>query len=389
MKRLIFIFLLVIISACNNSGNNDRQVSGNKESRGVQHRHRNRRGQGQADPANLRIRRDTIFVPSGSPVNTKIVLHTVSLNEQVVQFTTIGTVRPITGHKAEIAVPFEGRIVRSFTKLGQKVNPGTPLFEISSSDYLESVRILLQAERERDLAEKNYLRKKELMESGISSKKEFDEAKLGFDLAVKEYQKAVEILKIYNLEPDDADLARPLIIRSPIKGEVVKADVTVGQYIKSDSEAPVIVADLNKIWVIASVKEKDLGAVSLQDMAEILTESMPGISVSGKVVYIGNIMNEETRSVEVYIECDNPGQVLKCGMFVSARLSHKLDKSIIIPASSVLQDYDKTYLFLQTGPGIFIKKEVTVMSMPDKNLMVRSGIEPGNIIVAEGAIYLQ
>jgi len=151
----------------------------------------------------------------------------------------------------------------------------------------------------------------------------------------------------------------------------------------------VIVADLNKIWVIASVKEKDLGAVSLQDMAEILTESMPGISVSGKVVYIGNIMNEETRSVEVYIECDNPGQVLKCGMFVSAMLSHKLDKSIIIPASSVLQDYDKTYLFLQTGPGIFIKKEVTVMSMPDKNLMVRSGIEPGNIIVAEGAIYLQ
>ena len=29
-------------------------------------------------------------------------------------------------------------------------------------------------------------------------------------------------------------------------------------------------------------------------------------------------MNEETRSVEIYIECDNPGQFLKCGMFVTA-----------------------------------------------------------------------
>jgi len=53
-------------------------------------------------------------------------------------------------------------------------------------------------------------------------------------------------------------------------------------------------------------------------------------------------------------------------------------------------DITKLEVFLiDARPGIFIKKEVTVMSMPDKNLMVRSGIEPGNIIVAEGAIYLQ
>ena len=124
--------------------------------------------------------------------------YTVNPQQYTVQFTTTGVVKPIAGHKAEVAAPFEGRIVKSFIKLGQKVTTGTPLFQISSSDYLESVRMFHQAGRERELAERNYLRKKELMEKGISSSKEYDEAKLEFDLADKEYEKTAEILKIFN-----------------------------------------------------------------------------------------------------------------------------------------------------------------------------------------------
>ena len=80
---------------------------------------------------------------------------------------------------------------------------------MSSTDYLESVKMFIQAGRERDLAQKNYLRKKDLLESGISSDKEYDEARLAFDLAEKEYEKTSEILKIFNLNPEDADLPAP------------------------------------------------------------------------------------------------------------------------------------------------------------------------------------
>jgi cobalt-zinc-cadmium efflux system membrane fusion protein len=298
-------------------------------------------------------------------------------------------VKPLSGHLAEITAPFEGRIVKSFIKLGQNVTTGTPLFEVSSSEYLESVRMCLQARRERELAEKNYLRKKDLLESGISSLKEFDEAKLALDLADKECEKTTAILKIFNLNSEEADLTKPLIVRSPISGEIVRNDITVGQYIKSDSDPIVTVADLGKIWVVARVKEKDLGALSPKDQVEVFTEGLPDKAIKGVVNYIGNIMNEQTRSVEVYIEFENSEKILKSGMFVTVKFNHELTNAIVIPASSVLQDYNKSYLYVQVNQGTFVKREITVTSMADKKLIVLSGLETGNIIVSEGGIYLR
>jgi membrane fusion protein, heavy metal efflux system len=394
MNKLVIIILMIFFAACNNAensstGKSKQEKSGGPYGRMKQHRHRFRGGQKTVDYNNIFARGDTVFVPAGSNVYSKLKMQTIHSQEHLRQFTTTGVVKPLSGHLAEISVPFEGRIIKSFIKLGQKVNTGTPLFEVSSSDYLESVRMCLQASRERELADKNYRRKKELLESGVSSRKEFDEAKLTLDLAEKEYEKTKAILKIYNLNPEEADLTQPLIVRSPISGEIVHTDITVGQYIKSDSDPIVTVADLDKIWVVARVKEKDLGAINPQDQAEIVTESYPNKPICGVVDYVGNIMNEQTRSVEVYIECDNPEKILKSGMFVAARFYHKLINVIIVPSSSVLQDYDTSYLFIQAGPEVFVKKAVEVTSVGDEKLMVHSGLEAGNIIVSEGGIYLK
>jgi cobalt-zinc-cadmium efflux system membrane fusion protein len=334
-------------------------------------------------------RNDTVIVPAGSAIFASLKMLTINSRENLIMLNTTGVVKPLPGHLAEISAPFEGRIAKSFIKLGQKVTNGTPLFEVNSSDYLESVRMCLQARRERELAEKNYSRKKELLESGITSTKEFDEAKLAFDLAEKECEKTNAILKIFNIDPEKADLTKPLIVRSPISGEIVRTDITVGQYIKSDSDPIVTVADLGKIWVVARVKEKDLGAISPQDQVEVFTEGLPDKAIKGIVDYIGNIMNEQTRSVEVYIECENPEKIIKSGMFVTVRFYHKMDNAIIVPASSVLQDNYKSYLYIQANQGTFVKREVTVTTTGDKELIIHSGLESGTIIVSEGGIYLR
>jgi cobalt-zinc-cadmium efflux system membrane fusion protein len=352
------------------------------------HRWRHRGAQQPADPDGIIVRGDSVFVPKSCPVYSKMKLQTIYPEEYLTQFTTTGVVKPMSGHLAQVTSPFEGRIVKSFTRLGQKVTTGMPLFEVSSSDYLESVRMFMQARRERELAEKNYTRKKDLLETGIGSHKEYDEAKLQFDLADKELEKTSAILSIFNIGPDDADLGKPLIVRSPISGEIVQSDITVGQYIKSDSDPIVTVADLKKIWVVARVKEKDLGSISLKDPVEVFTESQPEKPTKGSVDYIGNIMNEQTRSVEVFIECENNGQSLKSGMFVTVWFYHKLSDAMIVPASAVLQDYNRSYLFLQTGPELYIKKEVAVRSIPENRLIVSSGLDRGSLIVSEGAIYL-
>lgn len=391
MYKTIIIIFLACITSCQNTENKEPETF--IPERGRQHQGRHRRGFRGNNPdrlsLNIEYHGDTIYVPSGSPVSKKLELLTVKSQNYSSEFITTGVVKPLSGHLAHVTTPFDGRVVKSFVTLGEKVRAGTPLFEVNSSDYLETLRTCIQARQQKELAEKNFLRKKELLESGVSSRKDFDEAKLEFEMAQKECEKTNAILKIYNLNPEEADMAKPLIVRSPIEGEIVQTDITVGQYIKSDADPIVTVADLEKIWVIARVKEKDLGTINLKDRAEVITESFPEKPIKGIVNYIGNIMDEQTRSVEVYLECQNRERVLKPGMFITIKFYHELENAIVISSNSILQDDQNSYVYLSLGNDLFLKQSVETETAGEKKVIVRSGLSEGDNIISAGAIYLR
>jgi cobalt-zinc-cadmium efflux system membrane fusion protein len=392
MRRLIYLFFSLFLFGCQNLQNNKPEketVYNSGTNKGGYHQKRHRERHTQAELTSPVIKGETIIVPSDSPIKSKLVTYKVVKQNLDALFTTTGIIKPLPGHKVEIAPPFDGRIVKSFVSLGQRVRNGTPLFEVNSSDYFEYVKLFFQAKNERDLAEKNFLRKQDLLNTGVSSRKEFDEAKFNYELAVREFEKTVALLKIFNINPEEADISRPLIIKSPISGEVVRTEITIGQYVKSDNDPIITIADIDKIWAVANVKEKDLGSISLNDDVEVLIESQPEKPFRGIVKYIGNIMNTESRSVEVYIECPNPDHLLKCGMFVTVRFYHELKDVIIIPEGSLLQDYNSTYVFANEGPDQYVKREVNVSSMPDKRMIVHSGLKDGDMIISEGGIYLR
>lgn len=337
----------------------------------------------------ITVKGDEVEVNASSPIAAKLKVEQVKQGDYTLQSTTTGTVEPITGQLAEVASPFEGRITKSYIRLGQHVSKGAALFEISSSDYLESVKAYLAAKQSKQLSEKNYRRKKELSERGIASAKEFEEAESDYRIAEKELDKAAATLKIYNVKGEDADLGRPLVVRSPIAGEIVKTKLVVGAYQKVDDASAVTVADLNQVWVVARVKEKNIGQVNPNDDVEVVTESAPNSPIRGKVDYIGNIMDEQTRSVEVYIRCNNTSRALKPGMFVTSNFEHKQHNAIVIPSSAVLQQENKSYVFVQLSKNHFEKREVSVSTAGADKQIVHAGLESGSTIVVEGGIYLR
>ena len=77
-------------------------------------------------------------------------------------------------------------------------------------------------------------------------------------------------------------LGQPLIVRSPIAGEVVKDRIVIGQYMKEDAEPVAVIADLSKVWVVAHVKEKDLSLIQALDEVEIRLVAMPDKTDIGK-----------------------------------------------------------------------------------------------------------
>jgi cobalt-zinc-cadmium efflux system membrane fusion protein len=130
-------------------------------------------------------------------------------------------------------------------------------------------------------------------------------------------------------------LGQPLIVRSPIEGEVVTDNIVIGQYMREDAGAVAIVAELGKLWVVGQLKEKDINSIHESDEVEIEAAGIPGLNIRGVVYHISEMMDETTRSVEVFIECENKGRNLKPGMYATVQFTQMADSSNLIPSSAV------------------------------------------------------
>jgi cobalt-zinc-cadmium efflux system membrane fusion protein len=331
---------------------------------------------------------DTITVPPGSNLGSKLKLHTVQSQPYKLQMLTAGTVRAIPTQYAEIAPPFPGRILRSFTKLGMRVNPETPLFEISSPDFMEAQKQYFQARSQYELALQTMKRQQDLMKHGVTSQKDLEEAATAFEIAKKEYENAVISIRLFKANPDQLSLGQPLIVRSPIAGEVLDNRIVVGQFLKGDAASVATVAELSTVWVVGQVKEKDIRFIRALDECTIELAAFPEKTIPGKVYHVKEMIDEATRSVEVLIGCNNGDHTLKPGMYVTVNFRDAPVNTILVPAKAILQMNDQSFVFTAIAPGTYKKQPVEVGGSEGDKVVIRSGLMNGDQIIAEGGFYL-
>jgi cobalt-zinc-cadmium efflux system membrane fusion protein len=331
---------------------------------------------------------DTVIVAENSAVDSKIKLHTVELHEYSAQFKTTGIVKPITGQMAEIAPPFDGRITKSLVRLGQRVAAGTPLFELHSPDFFEATKSYFQTLQAKKMQEANLDRQRDLARSGVGAVRELEEAETNYQVALTDYQNAAATMKMFNVDINAISVGEALKVTSPIAGEVVQSDIVIGQFIKSDAAPLVIVAELSKVWVSAQVKERYIGSVHAGDRAQITTDVNPEQIIAGSVSHVGELLNEETRSVSVLITCDNADRKLKPGMFTTVRLVNRPQAAVLVPSTALLQHENDTYVLVRLSRGRFIKRKVTSATAGEGESVIAEGLNAGEQIVAQGGIYL-
>jgi cobalt-zinc-cadmium efflux system membrane fusion protein len=331
---------------------------------------------------------ETVYVSDNSPVLSKIELKTIQLQPYSAELQTTGTVRAITGCLAEIAPLFDGRIVRSAVRLGQKVSTGTPLFELSSAYFYDASKNYFQTLQTHKMTEVELKRQKDLVQHGVGVQKELEEAETNYELAEREYENAVAGMKIFNINPDELVMGQPLTIVSPIAGEIVQSNIVLGQYVKDDSGPLLIVAELGKVWVAAQVKEKYISTIRPDDQVRITTESSVGEEIIGRVYHIGALLDEETRSIEVLVECDNKDRVLKPGMFAGVHFISAPVDAIVVPSSALLQSEAGTYVYVQIGKNQYVKRFVETVTAGPKETMISKGLQVGETIVSGGGIYM-
>ncbi|MDA0373171.1 MAG: efflux RND transporter periplasmic adaptor subunit [Planctomycetota bacterium] len=211
-----------------------------------------------------------------------------------------------------VAARVPGRLDRLFVDFtGVTVRRGDHLVEIYSPDLFTAQQELLEARVRLDRAD-----------PGQSAFLAESDRRL--------FESAREKLLEWGLTPAaiDAVLARGtaedrITLSAPTSGVVVHKNVAEGDYVTTGTRLYRI-AELDRLWVVLSVYEKDLGQVRYGQVVQLTADALPGEVHEGRISFVAPVVDERTRTVRVRVQVDNPGGRLKPGMFVRARIEARL-----------------------------------------------------------------
>jgi RND family efflux transporter MFP subunit len=254
---------------------------------------------------------------------------------------------------------------------GEKVRAGEPLLSIYSPE-------LLATQEEHLLA----LRSRAAMGEGA------------LPGALKRADELVESsrrrLRLYDLTSGQIDElekggqpSRAVTLFSPVSGYVLQRNVSGGEKI-DPSTTLLDIADLSRVWIIASVYEYELPFVKVGQAAVMTLASLPGKTFLGEVSLIYPVLEPATRTVQVRIELANPGMELKPDMFVQVELRGDLGERLAVPDSAVLSSGTRDIVFVQQGEGYFEPRVVRIGLRLPEAMEILEGISEGERVVTSG-----
>lgn len=194
-----------------------------------------------------------------------------------------------------------------------------------------------------------------------------------------------------------------LPLTSPLAGTITESHTLPGSAIEAG--APVFkVSDLSVMDVVAEVPEASLPLVERGLRAEVSIPAYPGMSFSGHVERMSGELNPETRTVQAVVHVPNRGNRLRAGMFATVRLAIAGSRAaplsvgdLSVPASAIVTEGDRSFVFVEVGPNTFERRSVEVGTLtppgsltPIEGAMaVRRGLAAGDRVVVDGAFTLK
>jgi cobalt-zinc-cadmium efflux system membrane fusion protein len=184
-------------------------------------------------------------------------------------------------------------------------------------------------------------------------------------------------------------LGKPLEVKAPIDGVITERKSTAGESIAKDTEIYMI-SDPADLWVQAEIKERDIGQVKIGQDASFTVLAYPNESFQGKVVRIGNRVEEESRTLEVRIEVNNADGRLKPGMFADVEIVSTVQANVLLISDSALQtEGEDQIVFVAVGDRNFEKRVVKTGMEQHGRLEVNEGVKPGEKVVTTGSFILK
>jgi len=303
-------------------------------------------------------------------------------------------------YKETPVVSLVGGIVRSISaELGQKVRRGQRVAVVFSNELAEAQSRYLTAVATLDEHHRHHLRTIKLVEIGAASRQDLEMATSQYREAESNLANLRQKLLLLGMTAQRIDslistsqISSEFLVPSPSSGTVTSRTVNPGEVIEANKEL-MRVTDLSTVWVVGQVYEKDLATVRVGSGANITSDAYPGRVFRGRVSYVDPKIDPATRTAQVRIELNNPGQILKIGMYVNVAfgaLGNAEKTTPAIPKDAVQTIGNQQYVFLSTDKSNeFVLRPVRLGPESNGFYPVLEGLSAAERIVIEGSFLLR
>ena len=289
-----------------------------------------------------------------------------------------------------ISVPLGGYLKATRLVPGMKVSKGEVIAEVEDQQYIQLQQDYLTTRVQLGLAEKNFLRQRDLNESKASSDKVFQQATSEYESLKIQLSALSEKLKLIHVNPEslsDRTISKSVKLYAPFSGYVSSVNGQIGAYI---GPSEVLFELINPADGVLKLKvfEKDLIQLNVGQKVIAYTNSEPDKKYECEVYLVSRDIAED-RTAEVHCRFIEAQPNLLPGMYLNAEIDLNSRTVIAVPDQATVSYEGRSYLFVQKGPAVFEMIEVSLGQQEEGWVeLINAEAFSGRDVVVEGSYTL-
>ncbi|MEN9725312.1 MAG: hypothetical protein RLZZ98_821 [Pseudomonadota bacterium] len=341
-----------------------------------------------------KVEKDPNVVELNSALKERVRLVKVGESEIREELRIPGSIQVSEQRIARIGAPVTGRITDIDAVLGQQVKQGQTLATLNSTELAQNQLVYIKALQQIELHSKAVERARTLLDADVISKAELQRRESELSAAQAELNASADQLQVLGMSPQSiAKLSKSSAMHSfssvsaRIAGTVIGRKANLGQVVQPADEL-FVVADLSKVWAVAEVPEAQVNLIEMGEEVSIEVPALDKASIRAKLIYVGDVVNPQTRTVTIRSEINNQEKALKPDMLVSMLIKSRPLPKLAIPVQAVVRENDKDHVFVQIAPNKFRLREVVLGTDFRDMVAVVNGLEKDELVVSEGAFHV-
>lgn len=295
-----------------------------------------------------------------------------------------------------IGAPVTGRVTDIRAQLGSRVRAGEMLATINSTELGQAQLGFLKAASQMNLQSRAVERARALLAADVIGAAELQRRESELQSAEAEMRAAADQLRVLGMSRAAVDrLAQTRQINSvtpitaTLTGTVIERKVTPGQVVQP-ADAVFTVADLSEVWVVAEVPEQQSSLVRIGEEVRIELPALPAREIFGRLIFVSDIVNPETRTVTIRMAVKNPDRALKPAMLATMQIKSAPVRMTGIPLGAVVREGTRDYVYVQSAQDSrsFRLREVRLGPEYEGYRGVLEGLGDGDTVVVDGSFHL-